>query len=268
MSEPIEAWVGRERRQTSFVDPELLRRYAAALGASLEVETNFPPLGHWAIFCDVVGPEAIGADGHPRRGLFLPDVDLPRRMFASAEFRFERPLTLGSAAELTTTVTDVRRRSGRASGDLVLVDVQRRLVQGDALSLEERQTILYRAAGAPTPPVIAKPVEGEGESWNPTRVDLFRFSAATYNSHRIHYDLPYARDEEGYPDLVVHGPFTAAKLCGLAERLAKGRLKSFSFRAQSPLFVGQPIRLEAGDGAGSVAAIRCDGEVAMSADFT
>jgi 3-methylfumaryl-CoA hydratase len=268
MSEPIEAWIGRERRQTSVVDPELLRRYAAALGASLEVEANFPPLGHWAIFCDVVGPEAIGADGHPRRGLFLPDVDLPRRMFASAEFRFEQPLTLGVAAEFTTTITDVRRRSGRASGEMVLVDVQRRLVQGDVLSLEERQTILYRAAGDPTAPVVAKALEAEGETWNPSRVDLFRFSAATYNSHRIHYDLPYARDEEGYPDLVVHGPFTAAKLCGQAERLSKGPLKSFSFRAQSPLFVGQPIQLKAGEKAGSIAAIRCDGEVAMSAEFT
>jgi 3-methylfumaryl-CoA hydratase len=98
-------------------------------------------------------------------------------------------------------------------------------------------------------------------------VDLFRFSAATYNSHRIHYDQAYARGEEGYPELVVHGPFTAAKLCGLAQRLAGKPLTSFSFRAQAPLFVNQPIRLRAGDEAGSVVAVRCDGEVAMSAQF-
>ena len=131
-------------------------------------------------------------------------------MFASAEFRFGAPLVLGEAAELVSTIADLRRRSGR-TGELVLVDVERRLSQGGAPRLTEVQTIVYREAGAATPPV-PEAASGPGELWRPNPVDLFRFSAATYNSHRIHYDQAYARDVEGYPDLVVHGPFTAARL--------------------------------------------------------
>jgi len=135
------------------------------------------------------------------------------------------------------------------------------------MRLVERQTIVYREAGDATAPVAVRADVAEGELWTPSRVDLFRFSAATFNSHRIHYDLPYAKGEEGYPDLVVHGPFTAAKLCGLAQRLAGAALASFSFRAMAPLFVDQPVRLRKGEAQGAVAAFRCDGETAMTASF-
>ena len=108
---------------------------------------------------------------------------------------------------------------------------------------------------------------GEGELWAPNAVDLFRYSAATYNSHRIHYDQRYVREEEGYPDLVVHGPFTAAKLSDLATRLAGAPLKAFSFRALAPLFVNQPVRLRHGDEPNSVIAVRCDGQTAVTATF-
>ena len=238
------------------------------MGASLDVEAAFPPLGHWAYFNDAVEPEELGSDGHPRRGRFLPPVELPsRRMFASAEFRFEAPLTLGAPAELAQTIADVRQRSGR-TGELVLVDVARRLSQGGALEgLTETQTIVYREAGEPTPAVTDTGAAAEGELWRPGVVDLFRFSAATYNGHRIHYDQAYARGEEGYPDLVVHGPFTAAKLFDLATRIAGRPLAGFSFRAMAPLFVNQPVRLRAGDAPGEVVAIRCDGQTAMSATF-
>jgi len=265
MTEAIEDWIGRTRTQKAMVEAELLRRYAAAMGADLDVEAHFPPLGHWALFNDAVDPADLGPDGHPRRGLFLPPIALPRRMFASAELRFEAPLALGEAAELSTTITDLRRRSGR-SGELVLMDTERRLTQAGALKILERQTAAYREAGAPTP-AVAETWTGEGELWRPRPVDLFRFSAATYNSHRIHYDQPYAREEEGYPELVVHGPFTAAKLCGLARSLASKPLKAFSFRAQAPLFVGQAVRLRGGQDAGTVEAVRCDGQVAMTATF-
>jgi 3-methylfumaryl-CoA hydratase len=147
------------------------------------------------------------------------------------------------------------------------MDQRRELSQGGALKLTETQTIVYREAGEPTPAVADTGAGGAGELWRPTTVDLFRYSAATYNGHRIHYDQAYARDEEGYPGLVVHGPFTAAKLFDLATRTAGRPLKSFSFRAQAPLFVNQPVRLRAGDAPGAVVAVRCDGQVAMSAAF-
>ena len=131
----------------------------------------------------------------------------------------------------------------------------------------ERQTIVYRGAGPPTPPVApaAPPPGRDAEVWTPGPVDLFRFSAVTFNAHRIHYDLPYATGEEGYPGLVVHGPFTAARLFALARRRAGKSLKSFSFRAVAPLFAGQPVYLAPGEGDGDIVALRQDGAVAMTA---
>jgi len=266
VTDELEAWIGRARTQSAVLDPEIARRYAAAMGADLDVEVRFPPLGHWAYFNDAVAPSQLGPDGHPRRGIFLPPIALPRRMFASASLRFEAPLALGEAAELTSTIADIRRRSGR-SGELILMDVAGELTQGGRLKLAETQTIAYRDAGPPTPPVPDTGAGGAGELWAPNTVDLFRYSAATYNGHRIHYDQAYARDEEGYPDLVVHGPFTAAKLFDLATRTAGAPLAAFSFRAMAPIFVGQPVRLRADAEPDTVIAVRCDGAVAMSASF-
>jgi len=148
MTDELEAWIGRRRTQAAVLDPELARRYAGAMGAPLDVEAHFPPLGHWAYFNDVVGPGELGPDGHPRRGIFLPPVALPRRMFASATFRFEGPLALREAAELVSTIADIRRRSGR-TGELVLLDVTRDLSQAGALKLSETQTIVYREQARP-----------------------------------------------------------------------------------------------------------------------
>jgi 3-methylfumaryl-CoA hydratase len=266
MTDTLEAWIGRTRVQAARLEPELAIRYAAAVGSSLDVGAAFPPLGHWAYFNDAVDPARLGPDGHPRRGVFLPPIELPRRMFASSQLRFEAPLVLEADAELTTTIADIRRRSGR-SGELILMDVERRLSQDREVRITERQTIAYREAGGPTPAVVDSGAAGEGELWAPNAVDLFRYSAATYNGHRIHYDQAYATSEEGYPGLVVHGPFTAAKLFDLAMRLANAPIQGFSFRAEAPLFVNQRIRLRAGDEAGSVVAVRCDGHIAMSARF-
>ena len=266
LSDDLEAWIGRTRSQKTVLDPEVARRYAAAMGAGLDVEATFPPLGHWAYFNDAVDPTDLGPDGHPRRGLFLPPVVLPRRMFASSELRFEAPLVLGEPAEMGSTIADLRRRSGR-TGELVLMDVRREISQDGRLRLIETQTIVYREAGEPTPAVVDTGVSGEGEAWRPHVVDLFRFSAATYNSHRIHYDQAYATGEEGYPALVVHGPFTAAKLFDLASRTAGAPLRTFSFRAQAPLFVEQPVTLRVGPDPNSVVAVRCDGQTAMSASY-
>ena len=259
-------WIGRTEARRQVLDPEIARRYAAAVGSDLDVERTFPPLGHWAYFVDVAGPEGLGPDGHPRRGGdgLMPPITLPRRMFASGALEFVEPLTLGQDAELTLAIADVRHRAGR-SGDLVFVEVHRVLTQGARPRIQERQTIVYRDAGEPTPPVnpAAEPPLGD-ETWIPATADLFRFSAATFNSHRIHYDLPYATAEEGYPGLVVHGPFTAAKLFAVAR--AHGPIRRFSFQARAPLFGGQPINLGQAEVPDRFHAIRCDGGVAMVAD--
>ena len=260
-----QAHIGRSEIRNDVLSVETLRRFAVAVGADEDVEGHPPPLGHWAFFLDAVDGSRLDADGHPRRGGLMPPIRFPRRMFAASTMQFIAPLTLGAAAELRLSVSDVRHRAGK-SGELVFVEVDRSLVQNGVPRIAERQTIVYRGPGEAVAPVQpAPPVDGEGgdEGWIPGPVDLFRFSAVTFNAHRIHYDLDYARDVEGYPGLVVQGPFVAAKLCALAG--TAGPVRSFVFRAQAPLFSGQPIRLVAGDEAGAVAAIRCDRVTAMSA---
>jgi 3-methylfumaryl-CoA hydratase len=267
-SEEMEAWrshVGRREVRRQRLDVESLRRFAAAQGADMDVLHRLPPLAHWAYFLETVGPEAIGPDGHPRRGGLLPPVRLPRRMFAAAVMVFTEPLTLDAEGELSITVADVRHKSGK-TGDLVFVEVDRRLSQDGRERLSERQTIVYRGLGEPVAAI--KPTDlslrHDAEVWLPTPVDLFRFSAVTFNSHRIHYDQPYVTREEGYPGLVVHGPFTAAKLFAYAQARAGRQIRRFEFRAVAPLFVGQPIYLAPGKD-DEVQALRCDGAVAMSA---
>ena len=267
--EEVEAWrahVGRQEIRRQRLDTEAMRRFAAAQGASLDVAEETPPLGHWAYFLETVGHGGIGPDGHPRRGGLLPPVRLPRRMFASAEMSFLAPLILDAEAELEITVADVRHRAGR-SGDLVFVEVDRVIHQAGEARVTERQTIVYRGAGERVAPIEPTdlPPHRNAQVWNPTPVDLFRFSAVTFNSHRIHYDLPYATAEEGYPGLVVHGPFTAAKLFALAAERSRGPIRGFAFRAVAPLFCGQPIYLAPGAEPDEVQALRVDGAVAMSA---
>ena len=261
-----ETWIGRAETRTEMLECESLRRYAAALGESLGVETVQPSLAHWAFFLPAVAPDQLGPDGHPKRGGFLPPVTLPRRMFAAADMAFHAPLLPGREATRTSRIASVAHKAGR-SGDLLLVEVEHEIEQAGQICVQERQTIVYRNAGTPTPAAI--PTEqapaSDAVTWLPRTVDLFRFSAVTFNSHRIHYDAPYATDEESYPGLVVHGPFTAARLFSLGAHRG-GTIRQFGFRALAPLFVDQPVTLVRGEG-DSVAAIRCDGVTAMAASF-
>lgn len=263
-------YIGRSETRRQLLDTASLRRFAVATGADPEVERIQPPLAIWAWFLDAVTDSEIGTDGHPERGGFMPPIPLPRRMFAATQFRFEAPPRLDREAEMLVRVTDVTHKSGR-SGDLVFVGVERTVTQAGAVCVTERQTIVYRDAGDPAPvdlPVPAPDAEAVpagGEVWRPGPVNLFRFSAVTFNGHRIHYDQPYATGVEGYPALVVHGPFTAARLAMLAARY--GELASFEFRAQAPLFADQPVRL-VNTGPGEFQALRCDGATATSAKAT
>ena len=186
-------------------------------------------------------------------------------MFAGADIALHSGLELEQPAEMTLRIADVAHKRGR-SGDLVFVEVERTLSQGGAVRVEERQSLVYRAID-PTPTPLPTPA-GEpvaGELWAPTTTNLFRFSAVTFNGHRIHYDAPYAIGVEGYPALVVHGPFAAARLAQFAGR--ERPLARFAFRATAPLFAGQPVRLRHA-GEDEVQAVRCDGAVSTSARIT
>jgi 3-methylfumaryl-CoA hydratase len=256
-----ESAVGRRLVERQRLEREPLRRYAVAIGDDPEIERRLPALAHWAYFQPLPQDQEIGEDGHPRRGDFLPAVTLPRRMFAAAAMEFGGPLLLDEAAELTSMIADVRHKTGQ-SGDLIFVEVTRELSQAGDVKVRERQTYVYREDGGPTALPELSSGAIAGDVWQPDAVNLFRFSAATFNGHRIHYDRTYARKVEGYPALIVHGPFTAAKLARLASR--SGPLSRFSFRAQAPLFMEQPVYLQTD--AGTARAIRCDGVIAMVAE--
>jgi 3-methylfumaryl-CoA hydratase len=262
------SWIGRTEIRTQWLDPESLRRFAAAAGCDLDVEHIAPPLGHWAYFLEAAPDAAIGVDGHPGRGGLLPPVTLPRRMFAAARIDILAPLDLSREASLRVTVADIRHRTG-GSGDLVFVDLDHSIRQGAREHVRERQTLVFRDAGGPVGEIVAVavPPGPNDHIWTPGPVDLFRFSAATFNAHRIHYDQPYARAAEGYPDLVVHGPFAAVRLCAYAEAALGAPASTVFFRATAPLFVSQPVRLTSGPAPGEFRAVRCDGVTAMTASI-
>lgn len=258
-----QGWCGKpEWREEVLHAPDVLR-LAEALGWDAD-GLGWPPLGHLALFLPPPGPR--GPDGHPARGGFFPPVSLPRRMFASADYRFHRPLIAGMPAMQMRVLESLTPKQGQ-SGPLLLGRVRVEIWQDGDKALEEVQTIVWRDDGPSLPlPVPASPPPNpppRGDAvFTPDPVQLFLFSAATANAHRIHYDAPYAQGVERYPGLVVHGPLVAAQLLGLWER-RHGPARQFGFRAQAPLFAGQPITLVAGED--GLAARRCDGTLAVSA---
>ena len=266
------AHIGRRMEEKDSVSPEVVIRFAAALDQDWPGgEAELPPMWHYGLFLNQVPTARLGPDGHPPRGDFMPPVRLPRRMFAGARVDFRTPLVAGLEATKVSEVASVDHRQGK-SGDLVFVRVKASVLQRDRLCLEEEQTIVYRGDGPRTLAVTPRPIPpapsmGSVENWTPGSVELFRFSAAMFNAHRIHYDLPYVTEIEGYPGLVVHGPLTALRLCALAVRVL-GPLKRFQFRGEAPLFAGQPVRLIAAEPSGTechLVAERCDGAEAMTA---
>jgi 3-methylfumaryl-CoA hydratase len=268
--ETYQAHVGRTLGEADTVGVHLAARMAATLGCALP-ERDLPALWHYGLFQPTAATNALGHDGHPRRGDFLPPVSLPRRMFAGSDIRFVRPLRIGEDVTRDSRILSVQHRQGK-SGDLVFVRVALSLIQGDVLCIEEEQTIVYRGQGAPTPPVKPVPRAALAESetarlWTPNTVELFRYSAAIFVAHRIHYDWPYVTQEEGYPGIIVHGPLTATRLAEFAEDIAGRKLARFGFRGEAPLFADQEIRLVGhlnGDEC-SLRAERVDGATAMSA---
>jgi len=249
-----QAWVGRKETIREQIAPDRV----AALAATLGVDGNYsagaplPPGWHWIFFNRFVPRDGLGTDGHPKRGGFLPAIALPRRMWAGGRLAYDRPPTIGGEGARESTILKVEAKSGRA-GKLVFVTVSHRIACDGVHCITEEQDIVYREAaapGTPAPPAAPAPQDATwSEEFRPDTVLLFRYSALTANGHRIHYDQHYARAEENYPDLVVHGPLTATLLQGFAAAHAGRPLREFEFRGMSPLFVSAPFKLEgkAGD---------------------
>ncbi len=256
----------------SAVDAEAFVR----LGALLDAPDTWadgdavPLLWHWACFTPTARSTELGSDGHPATAPHPLLDGLVRRMWAGGHVRRHRPLRIGTPATRRSRITDAALKSGR-SGRLLLVSIDHEIEQDGETVISERQDIVYREPGDPTPMPSgeheqAAPEGGWCDVVTPDAVTLFRFSAVTFNSHRIHYDAEYARACEGYPALVVHGPLTAICLAESARRRGISGAE-FSFRAQAPLFAGVPLALvgEPSDGGHALRAVRNDGVEAMTA---
>ncbi|MGE5336610.1 MAG: MaoC family dehydratase N-terminal domain-containing protein [Gemmatimonadota bacterium] len=241
-------WIGRTEQRSDLVTAASL----AALSATLDrgdpeplPGSDVPPLWHWMYFNPVARQSELGPDGHPRRGGFLPPVTLPRRMWAGGRLQFNHPLQVGDEITRLSRIADVSVKEGR-SGMLVFVRVRHEINNARGLALTEEHDIVYRdapRADAPAPAPQPAPAEYDfTREIVPDPVLLFRYSALTFNGHRIHYDRRYVTGVEGYPGLIVHGPLIATLLLDLVRRsVAHARVRRFEFRAVRPLFDIHPF---------------------------
>lgn len=240
-------WVGRTIETSCWLDPWRAYAMHATLDATdappLE-GAALPPCWHWAYFLDAAPSHELGPDGHPQRGGFLPPVPLPRRMWAGSRIEFFAPLVLGAAARKVSRVAAVEEKSGR-SGRLCFVKVQHEIHVPSGLAIREEQDIVYRDVQRSDAATVAQDATIDARWQQPWAFDaprLFRYSALTFNSHRIHYDRDYVTREEGYPGLVVHGPLMATVMLELVRMRCPDRsIRQFDFRAIAPVFDGQAI---------------------------
>ena len=265
----FQQWVGNSVEQSDVISASGVDRFAATL--DLQLQDNAVPYGyHWCLCLPDTDTTALGPDGHPPKGGFLPPISLPRRMWAASHVEFFHPMSIGATILRRSTIASVKEKTGK-SGALAFVEVDHETWANDKLAIKERQTVVYREAATSALPLPAVDA-GEPQGWqiveqlNPQPTLLFRYSALTFNSHRIHYDLPYAQERELYPHLVVHGPLMATQALQLAARY--GSVKQFSFKALSAAFCDQPLYLAANidQAHGAVSTIGGDGRTCLQAE--
>ena len=240
--EDLQAWVGRSEIRHDRIGAERCVALQAALdlgGPALREDDALPPLWHWLYFWDIAARSGLGRDGHPALGGFLPPVGPARRMWAGSRVAFPGRIALGEVAERVSTIASIAEKTGR-TGRLVFVTVRHEISGAGGLAIVDEHDIVYRedsGTGAAGRPGEAAPAAAEfGETVDPDPTLLFRYSALTFNGHRIHYDRDYARDVEGYGGLVVHGPLLATMMVGLAGRAKPDRTVSrFEFRGLRPI---------------------------------
>lgn len=258
----LEAWLGRTEERRDVIAPwpaEALHMALDRPGEPPQKGDPLPPFWRWLYFLEARRRSELGRDGHPGRGVGLtPPIPQPRRMWAGGRLSFRRPLLIGANATRLTTIHDIRRKQGR-SGPLTFLTLRHEVLTADGLVETEEQDLVYRPDPEPgeTPPPLPEARQDEiwRRVWTADPTLLFRYSALTFNGHRIHYDVDYCREVEGYPGLVVHGPLLATLMLELArERGPDLPIAEFSFRAASPVFhteafeiCGAPIRPDPDD---------------------
>ncbi len=271
MTGEFDDWIGKTDIQKDIITPALIARYGAVIGAKTS-EGNVPEGLHWCLGLPDAPMAELGDDGHPKTGGFLPPSPLPRRMWASSKVEFLRDIKIGAPIERRSSIASVSEKTGR-SGSLLFVNVDHLTMSKETVCVKETQTIVYRDAPKDkmTLPEVGKV---DLSAWDitehltPNTALLFRYSALTFNTHRIHYDHDYATQVEGYPALVVHGPLMASLLLRFANEHASSRkLHTFEFRGLVPAFCNQDMFLAANnieDGF-DLAVIGADGNKRMAA---
>lgn len=251
-------WLGRKRQEQDEIALGAVRRQAAMLDQDPEAYrrgSEMPESWYAMLFGPTALQKALGPDGHPVTGDFLPPLENTRRMFAGRRVRFHKPMKVGDTVDRVSTVMQVELKSGR-SGSFTLVTIVHELTSSSGGAITEEQDLVYReavsdpkaaAAAATKSESAPKPEPGPGpqwsHAWTPDTVQLFRYSALTFNAHRIHYDLPYTREKEGYPALVVNGGLTALMLVESARPHLNAAIAGYDARAMRPLFIGQTVAL-------------------------
>jgi 3-methylfumaryl-CoA hydratase len=242
-------WIGRSETVEDIASPAPLAGMAALLDHETPPwrEGEVPPLGHWLYFLPRARQSQIGADGHPNRGGFLPPIELPRRMWAGSRIEWHAPLKIGAKIANCSTIKAIEHKTGR-SGEMVFLTVRQEISGDGVLAITEERDVVFREASKPGEAPKAEAAQPRAAEWSrtltPDETQLFRFSALTFNAHRIHYDRDYATKVEGYPDLVVQGPYTALLLMDhFLRRNPRATVKAFSFRARAPHFAGRPLKL-------------------------
>lgn len=276
-------WIGREQRSADRLDEALAARWLATLDLGAPAGANMPQGIHFAL-CTPQAPTAmLGEDGHPARSddpaSLYPPIDLPRRMWAGSEITFLRPLALGDRIDKLSRVTSIEEKEGR-SGRLAFLKLEHSISANTEAAIRETQTLVYRDASPSDSPLVPPEVTDslfDPAAWDrvrtlaPSEALLFRFSALTFNTHRIHYDAPYAREVERYRGLVVHGPLISTLLLQLAADLVgPNALRSFAFTARSPAIAGDTLHLavrQEGDTL-DLAALNDAGELLTTASAT
>jgi 3-methylfumaryl-CoA hydratase len=275
-----DSWIGREELRSDRIDAGHAARWLATLDRNAPTGGTLPQGFHFCLCLPDAATAQLGPDGHPRRDdspdSFLPPVPLPRRMWASSKIEFFAPLHLAEGVTRQSRVLSVTAKQG-GSGSLVFVEVEHETAGAKGLAVREVQSLVYREpspAGAPPAPPAPTDATFDPAGWDqhraltPGETLLFRYSALTFNTHRIHYDLAYATGQEGYRGLIVHGPLTATLLLDLAQRhLGDNALRRFAFRGLTPAVCGEELHLVmrgSGD-AIELGAFASDGRHVMSA---
>jgi len=271
----LRLWIGKEEVGADHLSVRHARLMAATLGLpqdDFHEGAPLPPLWHWIYFLEGQPPAALGPDGHPARGGFLPPTPLPNRMWAGGDVHFNGALPLGTQTEKRSRIQSIEHKQGR-SGELIFVTVLHEVLHRRKIAISETHDIVYKQASgaARTATPMQMPTSTHSMSVQPDSTMLMRYSALTFNGHRIHYDADYCRKVEGYPDLVIHGPLCATLLAGFAQQVGGRALGRFRYRGIQPSLLGNTLSINAAQGGDGGADLTLwiglpDGGVSMQAE--